>query len=73
MGKVKLNNRKEHYMDSISNVSPTLNPFQIDGQADSIKKTAKPTTPAAPANTTAASGPMDNDGDHDGSGLNVTA
>ena len=60
-------------MDSISNISATINPYQTGAPADPATKAAKPATPTAPANTAAVSGPVDSDGDHDGSGLNVTA
>ena len=72
IGKVKLNNRRQEYMN-ISSVSSTPNPFQISGQTDLATTAAKSATPAAPANTSVASGAVDSDGDHDGSGLNVTA
>lgn len=62
--KVNRNNKNEHYMDSISSVSSTLNPYQTGGQADIATKAAKPATPTTPANTAAASGPVDSDGDH---------
>jgi hypothetical protein len=68
IGKVKLNNRKQTYMN-ISSVSSTPTPYQ----ADSVAKAAKPAAPATPSAPTAATGPVDSDGDHDGSGLNVTA
>jgi hypothetical protein len=68
IGKVKLNNRKQKYMN-ISSVSSTPTPYQADSVAKPAKQAA-PTTPAAP---TAPTGPVDSDGDHDGSHLNVTA
>jgi hypothetical protein len=68
IGKVKLNNRKQKHMN-ISSVSSTPNPYQ----ADSVAKAAKLAAPTTPAALTAPTGPVDSDGDHDGSGLNVIA
>ncbi len=60
-------------MESIANISSTPNPFQIGGQGDLATKAAKPLSPPTPAGASATNGPVDSDGDHDGSSLNVTA
>jgi hypothetical protein len=57
---------------SISSISPMPNPYQPATGAASVKTTKPPETPAT-GNSPTAAGPVDSDGDHDGSGLNVLA
>jgi len=60
-------------MSNISSVSTMTNPYLPDIKTLSSTQPKAPTTPTQPANSSTPTAPVDSDGDHDGSGLNVKA